>query len=169
MKFFCFPAYPSCRHRFKSPLQLFRSGPDLIINPFLSKLKTHNSGKNNSVDNFKKHIYNRTVKSIVYHIHKPGVNDQSQVKSDEDAMPVTANELKTKGISAIESQIGETGEAVITIRGKERFVVMEMEHYHYLRECELEAALNQARADIAAGRYISESVEAHINRVTNDL
>ena len=84
-------------------------------------------------------------------------------------MTITANDLKTKGVSAIEESAGKTGETIITVRGKERWVVMDLEHYNYLRECELEAALNQARADVKAGRGITESVDDHIKRITNDL
>jgi hypothetical protein len=42
---------------------------------------------------------------------------------------------------------------------------MEMAHYHYLRECELDAALVQSRADIAAGRFVQESAEEHMARL----
>ena len=79
--------------------------------------------------------------------------------------PITANDLKTKGIAAIESTLAEQTEALISVRGKDRFVVMELEHYNYLRECELEAALAQSRADIAAGRFVTESPQAHVDRI----
>ena len=79
--------------------------------------------------------------------------------------PITANDLKTKGIAAIESTLAEQSEAMISVRGKDRFVVMEVEHYNYLRECELEAALAQSRADIAAGRFVIESPQAHVDRI----
>jgi len=42
---------------------------------------------------------------------------------------------------------------------------MNIEQYHHLRECELEAALAQAQADIAAGRFIAESPETHLARL----
>ena len=42
---------------------------------------------------------------------------------------------------------------------------MEIKQYHYLRECELEAALAETRADIAAGRAVKESPAAHVKRV----
>ena len=79
--------------------------------------------------------------------------------------PIPANDLKTKGIAAIESTLAEQSEAMISVRGKDRFVVMEVEHYNYLRECELEAALAQSRADIAAGRFVIESPQAHVDRI----
>jgi PHD/YefM family antitoxin component YafN of YafNO toxin-antitoxin module len=78
---------------------------------------------------------------------------------------ISANDLKTKGISAIEAELAHQPEAIISVRGKDRFVVMEIGHYHYLRECELEAALAETRADLAAGRFVKESAEAHLARL----
>ncbi|VEN73970.1 Antitoxin [Candidatus Desulfarcum epimagneticum] len=80
---------------------------------------------------------------------------------------ITANQLKTKGVSAIESHLDDQRELVITVRGKEKFVIMNMRHYHYLRECELEAALHETRADYESGKFVSESVEKHVKRVTD--
>lgn len=81
-------------------------------------------------------------------------------------MPLlSANDLKVKGVPAIEAILATQPEAIISVRGKERFVVMDMEHYHYLRECELEAALAQSRADLAEGRFVKESPEAHVARM----
>lgn len=78
---------------------------------------------------------------------------------------LTANDLKTKGIAAIEAVLAERPEAIVTVRGKDRFVVIDIEQYHHLRECELEAALAETRADVAAGRYVKESAADHVKRV----
>ena len=78
---------------------------------------------------------------------------------------LTANDLKVRGIAAIESALSDQAEATISVRGKQRYVVMEMAQYHYLRECELDAALAQTRADLAAGRTVQESPEAHLARL----
>ena len=78
---------------------------------------------------------------------------------------ISANDLKTKGVAAIEAVLSEHAEAIVSVRGKDRFVVMDMAHYHHLRECELEAALAQSRADVAAGRFVQESPEAHLARL----
>lgn len=78
---------------------------------------------------------------------------------------LTANDVKTRGVSAIEEALAAQPEAYISVRGQERFVVMEVAQYHYLRECELDAALAQSRADEAAGRYVSESAAAHMARL----
>ncbi|MES2499712.1 MAG: type II toxin-antitoxin system Phd/YefM family antitoxin [Pseudomonadota bacterium] len=78
---------------------------------------------------------------------------------------ITANDLKTKGIAAIEASLENQPEAIISVRGKDSFVVMDLAHYHYLRECELEAALAETRANLAAGEFVIESPEAHLERL----
>jgi hypothetical protein len=78
---------------------------------------------------------------------------------------ISANDLKIKGVSAIEAMLATQPEAIISVRGKERFVVMGMDHYHYLRECELEAALAQTRADLAEGHFVKGSAEDHLARL----
>ena len=66
---------------------------------------------------------------------------------------VTANELKVKGIRALD-EITSTGvEAVITVRGKQKYVVMTMDEYNELREYELEAAIAESERDIKNGDY----------------
>jgi hypothetical protein len=78
---------------------------------------------------------------------------------------ISANDLKTKGVAAIERALSQAPEAIVSVRGKDKFVVMDMARYHYLRECELDAALAQTRADLAAGRIVQESPEAHLARL----
>lgn len=78
---------------------------------------------------------------------------------------ISANTLKTQGVSAIAEALASATEAVVSVRGKDRFVVMDIEQYHYLRECELAAALAESQADIAAGRFVRESVDAHMQRL----
>lgn len=77
---------------------------------------------------------------------------------------ITANDLKTRGIAAIEASLTGQTEATISVRGTDRYVVMDLTHYHHLRECELEAALAQTRADLAAGRAVQESAADHVKR-----
>ena len=78
---------------------------------------------------------------------------------------ISANTLKTQGISAIAQALSDAPEAVVSVRGKDRFVVMDIAHYRYLRECELAAALAESQADMAEGRFVRESVEAHLARL----
>ena len=42
---------------------------------------------------------------------------------------------------------------------------MSNDQYQYLRECELEAALAESRADVEAGRFVIKSVAKHIQRI----
>lgn len=81
---------------------------------------------------------------------------------------ISANELKTKGVASIDAALKDQDEAIISVRGKERYVVMDMETYNHLRVCELEAALYQARREIAEGKGIGESVEDHLARIRNN-
>ena len=79
---------------------------------------------------------------------------------------ISANDLKTKGVAVIEAALVNEPEAVISVRGKNRFVVMDLAHYQYLRECELETALAETRADIAAGRsHARYAGEQHLARI----
>jgi hypothetical protein len=75
---------------------------------------------------------------------------------------ITANDLKTKGIACLQEGLADQPEAIITVRGKDTFVVMKIEHYHYLREMELEAAFYEARLDVAAGRFTKDNVDQHV-------
>lgn len=78
---------------------------------------------------------------------------------------ISANALKVHGVSAIEAALADAPEAIVSVRGKDRYVVMDLAHYHYLRECELAAALAESRADLAAGRVVEEPAEAHLARL----
>ena len=82
---------------------------------------------------------------------------------------VTANDLKTKGIASIEQLLQDAQEVIISVRGKPRYVVMDIAHFDYLRERELEAAWAESRADVAAGRYRREGAEDHIARLKAEL
>ena len=72
---------------------------------------------------------------------------------------------KLQVVAAIEAALSEAAEAIVSVRGKDRFVVMDIAHYHYLRECELDAALAESRADVAAGRFVEESAAEHLARL----
>ena len=82
---------------------------------------------------------------------------------------ITANELKTRGVSAVEDRLENEEEVIISVRGKDRYVVMSLEKYAMLREFELDMAVMEARADYEAGNIITESVEDHMKRVTDAL
>jgi hypothetical protein len=83
---------------------------------------------------------------------------------------LTANDLKTRGVAAIEASLADgRTEAIVSVRGTDRYVVMDIAHYQHLRECELEAAVAETRADYAAGRYSIESPATHVSKVMAEL
>ena len=53
----------------------------------------------------------------------------------------------------------------MTVRGQVKYVVMSNAQYQHLRDCELEAALAESKADINAGRFVKETVAQHILRI----
>jgi len=79
---------------------------------------------------------------------------------------ITANDLKKKGVSLLDDLIKDQEEAIITVRGKSKYVVIDMATYNQFRELELETALMQVRRDIKAGNVIKESVNDHIKRIS---
>lgn len=80
---------------------------------------------------------------------------------------ITANELKTKGVTIIDEVTSHNNEAVITVRGKNRYVVLSIEEYNQLREYELEAAIKESQEDIENGRIYEESIDEHIKRISS--
>ncbi len=79
--------------------------------------------------------------------------------------PISANDLKTRGVGAIEQALQEQAEVSVTVRGEVRYIVMSKEQYQYLRECEIEAALAESKADLDAGRFVKETVAQHLRRI----
>ncbi len=84
-------------------------------------------------------------------------------------MILPANDLKTKGVSSIAKLLEEQQEVVISVRGEPRYVILDIAHYEYLRECELEAAWLQTLEDVSAGRIRRESATDHIARIQAEL
>lgn len=82
---------------------------------------------------------------------------------------ITANDLKTKGVSALETALEDQDEAVISVRGKPRYAVMGIERYEQLREAEIHAAWQEARAATDQGDSIAETAEEHIARLQKEL
>ncbi len=82
------------------------------------------------------------------------------------AQIITANDLKTKGVTLLDDETSDGSEVIITVRGKSKYVVLPIDKYNYLRECELDTALLESQKDIKEGKFIKESVEKHIKRIT---
>ncbi|MDZ7829354.1 MAG: type II toxin-antitoxin system prevent-host-death family antitoxin [Halofilum sp. (in: g-proteobacteria)] len=78
---------------------------------------------------------------------------------------LTANDLKTRGVSALEAALRDDKEAIISVRGKPRYVVMDITHYEHLREAEIYSAWQESRAAESRGEYVVETAEEHIARL----
>ncbi len=82
---------------------------------------------------------------------------------------ITANDLKTKGVAALDKVLADETEAVISVRGKPRYVVISIEQYERLREGEIYAAWQEAREAVARNDYVVETAEEHIARLRQEL
>ena len=82
---------------------------------------------------------------------------------------LTAAELKRRGVSALTPALSKEGEAIITVHGKARYVVLTAEKYDALRELELSEAVREARADYNTGRIADNTVTKHIQRIKNEI
>jgi PHD/YefM family antitoxin component YafN of YafNO toxin-antitoxin module len=89
----------------------------------------------------------------------------SNAKQELIMSTISANDLKTKGVKAIEEALATQPEVAVSVRGQIKYIVMSEEQYQYLRECELEAALAESKADLDAGRFVKETVAQHIRRI----
>ena len=81
---------------------------------------------------------------------------------------ITANDLKTRGVTALETALDHVDEAVISVCGKPRYVVMDIAHYERLREAEIYAAWQESRAAVTRGDYVIETAEEHIARLQKE-
>lgn len=78
---------------------------------------------------------------------------------------MTANDLKIKGMAAVETNAEQGLETIVTVRGKEKYIILTMEQFNHLRECELTNALIETEKDLKSGNFHNGSVEDHIKRV----
>lgn len=74
---------------------------------------------------------------------------------------INANDLKKHGITSCSAE-----ETLVTVRGRPAFVVLTIEKYEALNMADLSFAVAEAQADYKAGRYIVESAEKHVKRIT---
>lgn len=82
---------------------------------------------------------------------------------------ITANQLKTKGVTALKTIIDENKAAIITVRGEDKYIVMDLETYNHLRECELEAAILETKKELEQGEVFNDTIDEHIKRITDEL
>ena len=84
-------------------------------------------------------------------------------------MIISANDLKVKGVTLLDTLLNTLDEVLISVRGKNKYVVVDMERYEYLRECELEQAYRDTLKDIENGNSKTMTVKQHLENIENAL
>lgn len=84
-------------------------------------------------------------------------------------MVINANEVKTKGVSIFSTLLEKFDELIINVRGKNRFVVLDIERYKELRANELDLTYYKTMQDIEKGNYKTQTAQEHIKELRDEL
>ena len=84
-------------------------------------------------------------------------------------MTVSANEVKTKGVSLFSNLLDKFDELIINVRGKDKFVVIDIDRYKELRANELDLAYIKTMQDIENGNYKVQTAKEHIAELIDEL
>ena len=84
-------------------------------------------------------------------------------------MTISANEVKKKGVSLFSNLLDKFDELIINVRGKDKFVVLDIERYMELRANELDLAYIQSMQDIENKKYKTQTAKEHVEELMNDL
>jgi len=83
-------------------------------------------------------------------------------------MTITANEVKTKGVSVFDTMIDKFSEVVINVRGKNKYCVIPFEEYEAYRAYKLDMAHQEVMKDVEEGNYHSD-VQKHLDTIEEAL
>jgi len=81
-------------------------------------------------------------------------------------MVVTANEVKTKGVSLFDNLLQKFDELIISVRGKKKYVVIDIDRYNEMRKAELEQAYQEVMKDYKNGNYHTD-IKKHLEEINN--
>lgn len=84
-------------------------------------------------------------------------------------MIVAANEVKTKGVSLFGKVLEKADELIINVRGKNKYVVLDIERYNEFRQNELELAHFKVMQDMKEGRYKTQTASEHTKELMDAL
>ncbi len=84
-------------------------------------------------------------------------------------MIINASEVKRRGVSVFEELLKKFDEIIINVRGKNRYVVVDIERYKKLRALELDQAYKEVMEDIKRGDYKVVSAKEHIKSLKEEL
>ena len=81
-------------------------------------------------------------------------------------MIISASEIKKHGVSIFDKLFEKVDSIVVNVRGKNRYVVMDIDRYNELREYELQKAYEEVIEDIKNGDYHSD-IKKHLEIIDN--
>ncbi len=84
-------------------------------------------------------------------------------------MTISANEIKKRGVSMFENLLDKSGELIINVRGKDKYVVLDIERYKEFRANELDLAYLRTMKDIEEGKYKTQSAAEHLAELEDEL
>ena len=84
-------------------------------------------------------------------------------------MTVTANDVKQRGVSLFGELLEKFDEVIIGVRGKKKYVVMDIERYKTLRALELDNAYREVMKEVEQGEYKTQTAQEHLQSLKDDL
>jgi len=84
-------------------------------------------------------------------------------------MTISANEIKQRGVSFFDALLDKFDELIINVRGKDKYVVLDIERYKEFRANELDLAYMRTMQDIEQGKYKRQSAKEHIAELELEL
>lgn len=84
-------------------------------------------------------------------------------------MTITANEIKTNGVSMFDNLFKKFDELIINVRGKDKYVVLDIQRYKQFRESELDLAHMKVMQDIKDGNYKTQTAAQHTKELVDEL
>ena len=84
-------------------------------------------------------------------------------------MIISANEVKTKGVSLFANLLEQFDELIINVRGKNKYVVLDINRYKELRANELDLAYINTMKDIQKGDFKTQNASQHVEELMNEL
>ena len=83
-------------------------------------------------------------------------------------MTITANEVKTKGVSSFDGLLEKYNEIIINVRGKNKYCVIPFDEYEAYRAWKLDQSYNDVMEDITKGRYHTD-MQKHFDTIEQAL
>jgi len=81
-------------------------------------------------------------------------------------MVVTANEVKKRGVSLFDELLKKFDEIIISNRGKNKYIVMDIETYEDFRAYRLDKAYREVMEDVKKGDYHTD-IDRHLRELEN--